>query len=164
MKALFITCLLVLVISLTINAQEVKQLSTTVQIDSLIKANSGKTLMINLWATWCEPCVEEFPDLIKLYKDYRDKNFVLVFISLDQPGDLKTKVIPFLKDNGVDFTTYINGFKKQEDMINSIDRNWDGAIPATYIFDNAGVITASLIGGKTYDEFLNEVKKNLPND
>jgi thiol-disulfide isomerase/thioredoxin len=154
----------VLVISLTINAQEVKQLSTTVQIDSLIKANSGKTLMINLWATWCEPCVEEFPDLIKLYKDYRDKNFVLVFISLDQPGDLKTKVIPFLKDNGVDFTTYINGFKKQEDMINSIDRNWDGAIPATYIFDNAGVITSSLIGGKTYDEFLNEVKKNLPND
>jgi len=155
---------LVLVISLTINAQEVKQLSTTVQIDSLIKANSGKTLMINLWATWCEPCVEEFPDLIKLYKDYRDKNFVLVFISLDQPGDLKTKVIPFLKDNGVDFTTYINGFKKQEDMINSINRNWDGAIPATYIFDNTGVITASLIGGKTYNEFLNEVKKDLPND
>jgi hypothetical protein len=67
-----------------------------------------------------------------------------------------------LKNSGVDFTTYINVFKKPEELMDIFDKNWDGAIPATYIYNNAGVMTSSMIGGKSYAEFEQEIKKDLP--
>ena len=149
--------------SLMVCAQDVKPLSSPAQVDSLIGSYSGKVLIVNLWATWCDPCVEEFPDLVKLYQNYKDKNLALVFVSLDQPGDLNTKVLPFLKSNGVDFVTYINKFKKQEDLINAIDKDWDGAIPATYIYDSRGKMIGTLIGGKTYAEFEKVIREDIPN-
>jgi len=163
MKTLRLTAAFIFFGSLMIYAQDVKPLSSPAQVDSLINSYSGKVLIVNLWATWCDPCVAEFPDLVKLYQDYKDRNLALVFISLDQPGDLNTKVLPFLKSNGVDFITYINKFKKQEDLINAIDKDWDGAIPATYIYDRKGKMIGSMIGRKTYAEFEREIREDIPN-
>jgi thiol-disulfide isomerase/thioredoxin len=57
-----------------------------------------RPLLINFWATWCDQCREEFPDLVKIDADYRAKGLNFVAISLDEIGDVKTKVEPFLKE------------------------------------------------------------------
>lgn len=49
-------------------------------LDSLKKENSGKVLLINLWASWCKPCTEEFPDLMKINSEYKDKDFKIIFL------------------------------------------------------------------------------------
>jgi thiol-disulfide isomerase/thioredoxin len=152
---------IIMIIIVNSYSQVLQDLNSTSKLDSLIQQYRGKVLIINFWATWCEPCVYEFPSLVKFYRNYEDKNLALIFISLDQPDDAETDVIPFLRKNGVDFITYINRIKKQEDLINTIDTTWDGAIPATYIYNRDGVITSSFIGEKTYADFEEGVKRDL---
>jgi thiol-disulfide isomerase/thioredoxin len=142
-------------------AQEVKPLSTKKDMDELMEANKGKVVLINFWATWCKPCVHEFPDLVKLYNDYKDKGFVVLFISVDVPDDVDSKVIPFLKNQNVDFTSYYNNFDKPEELINLIDKKWEGAIPSTYIYDKDGNLTKHILGSTSYNVFEKEIQKNL---
>lgn len=142
-------------------SQTLTPLNSIKDIEALKESEKGKVLLINFWATWCKPCVAEFPDLVKLYKDYKDKGFELVFISLDMTDDVQTKVVPFLDQHGVDFTTYYNNFDKPEELINYIDKNWEGAIPATYIYDKSGNLTANSIGRKGYEYFEKEIVKDM---
>jgi len=142
-------------------SQEVKPLSDKKDMDELMAANKGKVVLINFWATWCKPCVHEFPDLVKLYNNYRDEGFVILFISVDVPDDLDSKVIPFLKNQNVDFTSYYNNFDKPEELINYVDKDWQGAIPSTYIYDKDGNLTKHILGSTGYSEFEKEIQKNL---
>ncbi|MCX7877802.1 MAG: TlpA family protein disulfide reductase [Ignavibacteria bacterium] len=128
---------------------------------SVFSELKGKVVLVNFWATWCKPCVKEFPDLIKLYNNYKDKAFEIIFISLDVPEEIDPKVKPFLSKNNVDFTTYYNNFKQPEEIINFMDKNWGGAIPATYIYDREGNLSVSIVGSQRYDQFERELLKVL---
>jgi len=121
----------------------------------------GNVLLLNLWASWCKPCVAEFPDIVKLYNSYKSNGFKVVFISVDDKPDIDSKVIPFLEKNGVDFVTYYNNFSKPEDLIDLIDKNWDGAIPASYIYDKNGKLGESVQGARSYEQFEQSIKKYL---
>jgi thiol-disulfide isomerase/thioredoxin len=141
--------------------QEVKPLSSINDIRQVMDSNKGKVLLLNFWATWCKPCVKEFPELLKLYNDYKNKEFEIVFISTDVPEDVDSKVIPFLKNQGVDFITYYNNFNDPAELINFVDMKWEGAIPSTYIYDKQGKLTGHILGSTTYQEFEKEILKNL---
>jgi thiol-disulfide isomerase/thioredoxin len=144
-----------------IYAQDVQALSNQKDLESLKDSKKGKVVLVNFWATWCKPCVAEFPEIVKLYRDYKDKGFELVFVSVDVTEDIKTKVVPFLKKQGVDFTTYYSNFDNPEDLINFFDKNWQGAIPSTYIYDRNWNQTSNMLGEKKYEVFENEILKNL---
>jgi thiol-disulfide isomerase/thioredoxin len=122
-----------------LHAQEVKALNSTDDIKDVFDRTKGKVTLLNFWATWCKPCVKEFPDLLKLQKNYKDLGFELVF----------------------DFTTYYSTFAKPEDLMDFVDKNWQGAIPSTYIYDKEGKISKSFLGVKSYEEFEKEIKKLL---
>ena len=143
--------------AIPVYSQDVKPLGTTDDVKAVFESAKGKVMLVNFWATWCKPCVKEFPELIKLYTDYRDKGFTLVFVSLDVPEELSTKLKPFLTNQGVDFTTYYSTFPKPEDLMDFIDTKWQGAIPSTYIYDKEGNVKASIVGSKTYEQFEKEI-------
>ncbi len=145
----------------TLYGQEVKPISTVEDIKLIMDGGKGKVILVNFWATWCKPCVKEFPELVKLYNNYKDKGFEIVFISVDVPEEVEPKVIPFLKKQGVDFVSYFNKFDKPEELINYIDKNWEGAIPSTYIYDKEGKLTSHILGSRSYEEFEKEILKNL---
>ena len=117
--------------------------------------------MFNFWATWCEPCTEEFPDLIRLNDEYKDKNFKLVLVSLDFKEDIENKLLPFLKNNKVDFDTYYLSTLNPDSIMNYFDKTWDGGIPATFIFDREGNYQKFILGKSNYDNFEKEIKKYL---
>lgn len=140
----------------TVNSQELLPADKNT-LDKLISDNKDKVLLFNYWATWCKPCVEEFPDLMKLHKNYKDKDFKLIFVSLDFGEDFKEEITAFLKKSGVDFDTYYNNFNKDEELLNYVDKNWEGGIPGTFIYDKTGKLRKSLIGKHDYDDFKKEV-------
>jgi thiol-disulfide isomerase/thioredoxin len=149
----------VILLTLNILCQDVSPLSSLKDLESLKDSKKGKTVLVNFWATWCKPCVSEFPELVKLYNDYKDKGFEIIFISVDVPENVKQKVVPFLKNKGVDFTTYYDNFEKPEDIIDFFDKNWEGAIPSTYIYDKEWNQKTKFIGSRTYQDFENEILK-----
>ncbi|MBP9191789.1 MAG: TlpA family protein disulfide reductase [Ignavibacteria bacterium] len=130
-------------------------------LDSIKEANKGKVILFNYWATWCKPCVEEFPDLLKLNNDYKDKDFSIIFVSLDFGKNFPKQTKEFLKKMNVDFTTYYNKFSSDEALINYMDKEWEGSIPGTFIFDKEGNLKKSLIGKTKYSEFKESVDKYL---
>lgn len=142
-------------------AQDVKPLSNADDLKAVFDGTKGKVVLLNFWATWCKPCVKEFPDLLKLQKEYKDMGFELIFISLDVPEELDTKLKPFLKKQGVEFTTYYSTFKKPEDLMDIVDKNWQGAIPSSYIYDKEGNLSKSILGGQSYEKFEIDIRKLL---
>ena len=161
MKQFFIAILAFLILAGITQSQDIQPINRTDDLKGIMDANKGKVVLVNFWATWCKPCVKEFPDLVKLQNDYKDKGFVLVFISADMPEEVKSKVSPFLNQEKVDFTTYYIGSDKPEEIINYVDKDWQGAIPSTYIYDKEGTVKASILGTKSYEQFESEITKYL---
>lgn len=130
-------------------------------LDSIKESNKGSVILFNFWATWCRPCVEEFPDLLEVNRKYKDSGFVLILVSLDFGKKFEDKTKAFLKKNNVDFNTYFNNFSKDEDLINYMDKEWEGSIPATFIFDKKGVLRNTFIGKQSFKSFDKTVGKLL---
>jgi len=130
------------------------------QISELISKREAKPFLINIWATWCVPCREEFPDLVKLAKKYKGKADI-AGISVDFPDEIESKILPFVKKLNVNFPIYVNSESEQEKLINYFDKNWNGAIPATFIFNSKGDIVQSIYGKKDFKYFDEVLKKYL---
>lgn len=100
------------------------------EFQNLIKSNNQNKLYIyNFWATWCKPCVEEIPHFESLAMTYPEKVKV-IFVSLDNPAKIQEKVQPFVKEKGI--TSEVILLKNfGDEQIAAINKDWDGAIPAS---------------------------------
>jgi len=128
-------------------------------LKQLIARRNEKVLFLNVWATWCVPCQEEFPDLVKLAEQYNNSDVEFVGLSVDYPDEIESKIIPFLKNNPVIFEIYVQDFKDEGNMIQFLNRSWNGAIPASFIFDRDGTQKAFLPGMRSYNNFKQELEK-----
>jgi len=98
----------------------------------------ARPLLVNFWATWCDPCREEFPDLVKLDADYGAKKINFVAISLDDVTDLKTTVPQFLQEMKATMPVVLLNINDPEPAIKMVDAAWDGQLPATFLYDKDG--------------------------
>lgn len=105
-------------------------------LQRVIADSGGRVVLVNVWATWCVPCIEELPDLVRFYRAHADQGVRLVLISGDFPSQ-SPGVTAFLRELGVDFPTWI---KRGDDMsfIDALDPSWSGSLPATFVFTPAG--------------------------
>lgn len=119
-----------------------------------------RPLLINFWATWCDGCREEFPDLVKIDNDYRDKvNFIS--ISLDDVADIKTTVPEFLTKMKAQMPVVLLNVKDPEPAIHAVDATWDGALPATYLYDKDGKVAFKYFGAIKPAELRQAIDKQL---
>src|SRR5260221_7420314 len=87
----------------------------------ILTADSGNVVLLNAWASWCKPCAEEMPGLLKVWRSARGKPLRLILLSTDDLDDLETKVRPALKKFGVDFTTYIMSDSSENAFISGLN-------------------------------------------
>ena len=103
-----------------------------------IAAEKGHVVLVDFWATWCGPCMAEFPELVKLHRKYQSKGLVVFTVSADSTRDIKSKVVPFLQKKRADFPQYLERADDPEDFINAFDPHWDGDLPRTFLYDRHG--------------------------
>ncbi len=105
----------------------------------------GKIVVLNFWATWCPPCIEEVPSLVQLHKKLQDKGVVVLGVSVDDDANDYHK---FLKEYGVDFLTVREGGTKTDTGVISPVANKYGTsrIPESYVIDRNGTIRRKFIG------------------
>lgn len=110
-------------------------------LKSLLKAGETRErpLLVNFWATWCVPCREEFPDLVKLRGQYAADNLDVALVSLDDISDIDTAVPDFLIESGAtSLPAYLLHPADDGAAINIVDPTWGGELPATFLYDRSG--------------------------
>ncbi len=111
---------------------QVKQIDA-VTLGKLLQPH-GKPLLINFWATWCDPCREEFPDLVKLNKEYSGK-IDFITISLDELAEIDKDVPKFLFAMKADMPAYLLKTTEENDVISSVSKDWKGGLPFTILYN-----------------------------
>lgn len=109
---------------------------TIEQFQQILQDGEAALKVVNFWATWCAPCLEEFPDFIRLGKDLADQGVEVFFVSMDFE-DEKPAVEAFLAEQGYSETSYLRVGKDQE-FITAIQEEWTGALPATFLYSQNG--------------------------
>lgn len=110
-----------------------------VGIKELLKNNTDKLRLINIWATWCGPCVSEFPEFVIMNRMYNARDFELITISADEPSK-REKVHDFLKKKQAANINYIFTGDNKYKLIEAVDPNWQGALPYTVLVEPGGKI------------------------
>ncbi|HEX8398525.1 MAG TPA: TlpA disulfide reductase family protein [Pyrinomonadaceae bacterium] len=126
-------------------------------LKNLLKPN-GKPLLINFWATWCEPCREEFPDLVKIGTDYKGK-IDLITVSLDELSEINGDVPKFLAQMKSESPAYLLKTRDEGAAIELVSKDWQGALPFTILFNAQGETIYSKQGKFKTDVLVAEIEK-----
>jgi peroxiredoxin len=114
-------------------------------ISGIVKNESKKLRLVNIWATWCGPCVNEFSELVTINRMYRHRDVEVITISSDSL-DLKDKVLNFLKEKQASFSNYQFNVDDNYQLIDAVDKDWPGAIPYTLLVAPDGKILHRQMG------------------
>jgi cytochrome c biogenesis protein CcmG/thiol:disulfide interchange protein DsbE len=111
----------------------------------------GKIVVLNFWATWCPPCVEEMPSLVQLQKKLQGKDVTVLAVSVDDDSEAYHK---FLKDHGIDLLTVREGGARSDTGVISPVSNMYGTfkIPESYIIDRNGTIRRKFVGSVDWSQ------------
>ena len=130
-------------------------------LNNIIKPN-GKPLLINFWATWCDPCREEFPELVQIDAKYKGK-IDFITISLDDLEDINSGVPKFLVDMKAEMPAYLLKTRDEGAAIAMVAPDWQGGLPFTVLFDRDGNVIHFRQGKikiETLSEKIDELLKN----
>lgn len=170
-KAIVPIALCIMLLSLAVPAQKYKNRAAkpsdpilvsaidTNELKDLLTQQRERPLLVNFWATFCDPCRDEFPDLVKIDKEYRPHALDFVTVSLDDVADIKTGVPKFLDEMKATMPAYLLNATDPEPAINIVDPRWRGDLPATYLYNEKGEIVYKHIGRVNPAELREAIEK-----
>jgi thiol-disulfide isomerase/thioredoxin len=132
----------------------------------LVRRHRGKPLLINFWATWCEPCRDEYPMLNELAKEYAPKGLRVVGVNSDQDGDL-ILMRRFIARYKPVFPNYRKKLGKPEEEAGfnqAVLPDWRGELPATFLYDKDGRLIGHFFGARNRETYEATIRKLLGSD
>lgn len=138
MRKFFLNILAVAALGFTylpVTGQDLEYLKVP-QLENILNSKDNKLYVINFWATWCAPCIKEFPAFKKVSEEFSDQKVQFIMVSLDFPSQVNEQLIPFLKRNDVKLRVALMTDLDYDSWIDIVDPSWQGDIPATLVFNN----------------------------
>ncbi len=117
---------------------ELKSLSEA-ELAALVKNDTDQWLLVNVWATWCGPCLVELPDFVTIHRMYRHRKLKLVTISMDEP-EQKADVQKALEARHVSAANYLPSFTDRDRLADLLDKEWQGPLPHTVLIAPGGKV------------------------
>lgn len=151
---------LLLLIAASIGAQSKLTPVSDAGYSKILAAHKGKVVLVNFWATWCKPCREEMPELVKLAGRLQARGFDMVLISADEP-ESEGEAMKVLLENKVTGQPYIKRVENDDKFIGSIDAKWSGALPASFLYDRTGKKIRSFVGETSAKDLEAAIQKLL---
>ncbi|HEV8075067.1 MAG TPA: TlpA disulfide reductase family protein [Candidatus Acidoferrum sp.] len=126
----------------------------------LLQQYKGKPLLVTFWATWCEPCRDEYPMLNDLAKQYAPQGLKVVGVSLDQDGDL-ILMRRFLARYKPVFPNYRKKKGEEDAFVQAVFSGWNGSLPASVFYAKDGQQIGHLVGAGDHDTYEAAIKMLL---
>lgn len=104
------------------------------QLELLLNEDKDQIYVVNFWATWCKPCIQELPYFEALQNNYKS-DVRVILVSLDFPNKLESQLIPFVNEHAIQSQVVLLDDPHENEWIPKVDTTWSGAIPATLILD-----------------------------
>lgn len=105
------------------------------KLEPLFYQKSDTTFVINFWATWCKPCVEELPYFEKLHESLKGEKVKIILVSLDFPRQLESKLVPFVQEHQLQSQVIVLTDAQFNNWIDKVSPQWGGAIPVTVVYN-----------------------------
>jgi len=128
-------------------------------LEQRFRSGNDTLYIINFWATWCKPCVEELPYLEAFHKEHQQEKVKVLLVSLDFQRMVATKLVPFIQDRGLDAEVVHLADTKANEWIDRVNMEWSGAIPATVVRKGDREIfhEGSFPDMKALENFVNQI-------
>ena len=133
------------------------------EVKALRQNASGKTRLVNIWATWCAPCTAEFPDLQTTWRMYRNRPFELVTVSLNYPDEEKG-VRRFLEAQHATTKNYLSATMDPYEIVRAFDPEWDGGVPYSMLIAPDGRVLYKGHGRLDILKMRRQILGSLPDD
>jgi len=105
-------------------------------LSSLLNSNADSVYVVNFWATWCKPCIEELPYFEEANESFAKQKVKVILVSLDSPAELDKVLLPFVKKKGLRSELLLLDEQNPNKWIDIIEKRWTGSLPATIIQHN----------------------------
>jgi thiol-disulfide isomerase/thioredoxin len=126
----------------------------------ILEEYRGKPLVVTFWATWCEPCRDEYPMLNELAKQYAPQGLRVVGVNLDQDGDL-ILMRRFIARYHPVFPNYRKTAGGEDAFVQAVMPGWNGAIPGSFFYSKEGKQIGHLLGASNRDTYEAAIKTLL---
>jgi thiol-disulfide isomerase/thioredoxin len=120
---------------MTVDQGVTVRLADAAQLQQVLASHRGKIVLVDFWATWCGPCVEQFPHTVELAEKYRDRDLAVVSVSMDNPT-AEPQVRAFLEKQNARFDNLLSGYRSPVEATKAFEL--PGPVPCYRIYDRSG--------------------------
>ncbi|SMO38592.1 Thioredoxin [Saccharicrinis carchari] len=139
--------------SATVQTIDFRQLQERIE-----KTSADSIMVINFWATWCKPCIEEIPVLEKIPGMYKGTAVKVLLVSLDFTDQIEQKLVPFVKSNGIASEVLVLDEAHPNNWIPKVDPSWSGAIPAClFVYKSKTLFHEGKVTLKAIESTMNQL-------